>query len=91
MDVLQQLKDSPDAILIINQFNQHLEAETKKRQAFYDLIHEDCKAEFINGEIIMHSPVKRKHWLISSRVSKFLMNYVDDHNLGEIGVEKVMI
>ena len=91
MDVLQQLIDSPNAILIINQFNQHLKAETIKRQEFYDLIHEDCKAEFINGEIVMHSPVKRKHWLISSKVSFYLMAYVNEKGLGEIGVEKVMI
>ena len=33
-------------------------AEAKKRRYFYDVITEQQKAEFINGEIIVHSPVK---------------------------------
>lgn len=90
-DIFQQLKDRPDAALIVNKFQAYLNTEAAKRQAFYDLVHENIKAEFINGEIVLHSPVRRKHWQISSKVSKQLMNYVDDNNLGEVGVEKVMI
>ncbi|MCU0447441.1 MAG: Uma2 family endonuclease [Microscillaceae bacterium] len=90
-DVFQQLKASPDAVLIINQFQDYLKTEAQKRQEFYDLVHENIKAEFINGEIVLHSPVARKHWLISSRVSFQLMSYVNQHQLGEIGIEKVMI
>ncbi|NJL80946.1 MAG: hypothetical protein HC917_23025 [Richelia sp. SM2_1_7] len=54
-----------------------MKSEAQKRQEFYELIHEDIKAEFINGEIIFHSPVARKHWLINSRVSFQLMTYID--------------
>jgi Uma2 family endonuclease len=90
-DVFQQLKESPDAVLIIDKFQDYLKSETQKRQGFYELVHENIKAEFINGEVVLHSPVVRKHWLINSRVSKQLMNYVDHNNLGEIGYEKVMI
>jgi Uma2 family endonuclease len=73
-DLFQHLKESPDAVLIIDEFQKYLKTEAQKRQEFYDLVHEDIKAEFINGEIVLHSPVARKHWLINSRVSKQLMN-----------------
>lgn len=90
-DVLSYLKESPDAVLIVNQFQEYLKSETEKRKEFYDLIHENIKAEFINGEIVLHSPVRMKHLMVSSRVSKYLMNFVDDHDLGFVGIEKMMI
>lgn len=90
-DILQQLKNSPDAVLIINQFQDYLQSETAKRKAFYDLVHENLKAEFINGEIVLHSPVRMRHLVLSSRLSKQLMIYVDDNDLGFVGIEKMMI
>lgn len=53
--------------------------------------HEDSKAEFINEEIILHSPVKRKHWKVVNKLSAFLSIYVDQNKLGEVGSEKVLI
>lgn len=90
-DIFQQLKDSPDAVLIVNQFQTYLKTEKDKRQEFYDLVHENIKAEFINGEIILHSPVRMKHLVVSSNVSFELMSYVKNHNLGFVGIEKMMI
>lgn len=81
----------PDAALLIQELQQLLEAEKVKRQEYYALVHEDAKAEFINGEIIYHSPVKRRHWLVSAKLSARLITFVEKHDLGEIGVEKVMI
>jgi hypothetical protein len=37
-----------------------LDEEKRKRQEFYDWLTDDVKAEFINGEVILHSPVKRR-------------------------------
>jgi Uma2 family endonuclease len=90
-DLLHHLQESPDAVLAINYFQEYLKTETQKRQEFYDLVHENIKAEFIQGEIVLHSPVKMKHWKINSRVSTKLNNFVDNHDLGIVGSEKVMI
>lgn len=52
----------------------------------------DCRpAEFINGEIVMHSPVKRKHWKASTLLSRILGVFTSLNNLGEIAVEKALI
>lgn len=55
--LIAELRTSPDALLIIEQIQQAIREEESKRYEFYELVHEDHKAEFINGEIIFHSLV----------------------------------
>ena len=68
-----------------------LKNEQNSRQAFYDLVHENLKAEFINGEVIMHSPVMERHWRSCTKLSAYLTIFVAERNLGRVGTEKVMI
>jgi len=91
MDILEKLRKAPDAIKIWEVFQLELDAEKAKREEFYNLVHEDTKAEFINGEIIFHSPVKNRHWLVSSNIMGLIQPYVKTNKLGMIGSEKVMI
>jgi len=91
MDILEKLRKAPDAIKIWEFFQHELDAEKAKREEFYNLVHEDVKAEFINGEIIFHSPVKNRHWLVSSNIMRLIQPYVKTNKLGMIGSEKVMI
>lgn len=90
-ELLEALQAAPDVLLLIEKFRQSIAQEANKRNEFYGLIHEDHKAEFINGEIIFQSPVKKVHWLISTELARQLGNYVKEHKLGIVGVEKVMI
>jgi Uma2 family endonuclease len=66
-------------------------AEQKKRAYFYEIVTEYQKAEFIQGEIIVHSPVKLKHNAASLNLATLLKTYVQRHNLGHIGHEKLLI
>jgi Uma2 family endonuclease len=91
MDILEKLRKAPDAIKIWEAFQQELDAEKAKREEFYNLVHENEKAEFINGEIIFHSPVKNRHWLVSSSIIGLLQPFVRNNKLGMVGAEKVMI
>jgi Uma2 family endonuclease len=88
---IAELRQLPELAIILDRLEKEMREEAQKRNEFYELIHENVKAEFINGAIIYHSPVMRRHWKVSMKVSKFLATYVDDHDLGEVGVEKVMI
>lgn len=90
-ELLEELKQAPDVLLLLEEVKKSLERETQKRQEFYDLIHEEVKAEFINGKTIFHSPVKYRHLKVSARLSSQLISYVDEAKLGVIGVEKMMI
>jgi Uma2 family endonuclease len=86
-DVLQD----PELPAIVRDLTRRVQEEEKLREKYYALIHEDCKAEFINGEIIYQSPVRTGHWAVSMELSAQLHHFVKEHDLGMVGVEKVMI
>lgn len=89
--ILKELKQRPNLKSLVQELNQFIQEEEKLRQAFYNVITEEDKAEFINGEVIMHSPVKRVHGLSMVFLLKLLSTYVDEHDLGEVDAEKRMI
>lgn len=49
------------------------------------------KAEFINGEIVLHSPVKKRHFSVTDLLSSLLSFYVRINKLGRVATEKAMI
>ena len=65
--------------------------ETQRRQQFYRDISEDDKAEFINGKIVMHSPVKMGHLESSGELYMLMRLHVRKYKLGKIFTEKAMI
>lgn len=89
--LLEQLIASPKLPQYAQQLQAVLARETLKRQDFYNQISEDDKAEFINGEIILHSPVRLRHNAVGRRLLLLLGSYVQRHDLGFVGYEKIMI
>lgn len=49
------------------------------------------KAEFINGEVIVHSPVAYAHAVASGNLLTMLRAYVIEHRLGVVLVEKALV
>jgi Uma2 family endonuclease len=90
-DLVEKLSKELNAWQVWEGLGQKLEQERRKREEFYNLIHENVKAEFINGEIVMHSPVRNRHWTASMKISSELHRYVKDNALGVVSAEKVMI
>jgi len=82
--------ESPAAPALAAQLNKALEEEKTRRLQFYKEIDDDVKAEFINGEIIIHSPVKKEHTETVGFLYKILDTYVRLSQLGFVGYEKVM-
>jgi len=89
--LINDILSLPDAPIFVNTLNKKLEEERKRRTEFYKQISEKDKAEFINGEIVMHSPVKKEHNDVLILISRLIGAYVDKHHLGYVGVEKIMI
>ena len=87
----KQILNRPNALEQVRAMQAILEEEARKRHEFREWLDEDVKAEFINGEIVMHSPVKKRHWQASDFLSRLLSVYAGIHDLGQVGVEKVMI
>lgn len=88
--ILEQILQSPKLLL----YSQHIQAviseEQERRRRFYEEI-TDEKAEFINGEVIIHSPVRIEHNIAGKFLLKLLDTYVQINRLGFVGHEKMMI
>lgn len=88
---LEQLLRSPRLPDAVRRLQTVARAEAKKRRYFYDVVTEQQKAEFINGEIVVHSPVKYHHNQASLRLATLLDAYVRRRALGAVGHEKLLI
>ncbi len=88
---VEKILRQPNATLVAQELVNAIEAEHARRLAFYAWIDEHTKAEFINGQIVIHSPVKRRHWKVTDLFSSLLSVYTRIKQLGVVGTEKVMI
>jgi Uma2 family endonuclease len=90
-EILATLAKQPDAFQIMEEAQSFFEREREARRKFRDSLHEDVKAEFINGEIIIHPLTSYEHWNTSANLSTHLYHYVKQNDFGKVGVEKVMV
>ena len=81
----------PNAVLFVREVEAALKKEQAKRTHFYEAIDENKKMEFINGEIFFQSPVKLRHNVATLNVAKLLGTYTERHQLGFVGVEKILV
>ena len=88
---VEKILARPDAQILIDRVSHLLLSEKQKRDSFREWLDEDKKAEFINGEIIMHSPVKKKHWATSGNLTFLLEFFIRMNDLGKVAVEKALI
>ncbi len=89
--LLEQALKMPDAYVFIDRLQAALELEKAARQHFYEIVEENKKMEFINGEIIFHSPVKLWHNEATGFLYQMLDAYVRRKKLGHVGFEKLLI
>lgn len=85
------LLEAPDAKLAIERAQAILADESKRRRAFREWLCDDVKAEFINGEVIVHSPVKRRHLDATQNLLTLLRVFVHLHDLGAVDSEKALV
>lgn len=88
---VEQTLEMPNAVLFVRKVKAALEAEKEKRRHFYEIVEENKKMEFINGEIIFHSPVRLQHNRATKLLCGLLNTFVAKHQLGFVGIEKIMI
>ena len=88
---LTPLMSRPDLPQIAATINRVLNEERRKRETFRRELTPSVKAEFIGGEIVMHSPAKAKHLRATDKLVNLLSNYVSTRHLGEAFTEKALI
>jgi len=89
--ILSELLDEPDAHFLLQELEAILLDEHKKRILFRNDFRKQEKVEFINGEIVVHSPVKKRHNKASLLLAQLLNIYSAKHGSGFVGIEKIMI
>ena len=82
------LLDQPTLPEVVEMLTQRLAEEKQRRLKFYEEITPDMKAEFINGEVIMHSPALAKHTEARMRVTYLMYSYAGSRQLGRVHDEK---
>ncbi len=87
----ESILEMPNAFLLVDKVKSRLDDEQKRRRHFYKIVEENKKMEFINGEIIFHSPVKLQHNDATILLGMLLKAFVAKHNLGFVGIEKIMV
>jgi len=88
---IEELVEMPNAFIVIHRASEILENEKQKRLHFYAEVHENQKAEFINGSVVIHSPVRKWHNETTGALYKLCDTYSTVYDLGFVGIEKIMI
>ena len=88
---IAELERSPDLLDHLAHFEKLIRDEQRRREQFYHDLDEDTKAEFINGQVVMHSPVRRPHLRASFLAANLLGNFALQRGLGEVYSETCLI
>lgn len=88
---LEPILNSPLLPEYIEELKAAFRAEQELRRKFADELTEDGKTEFINGEVVVHSPVKQKHSMVSDHLFTLISLFVARHRLGQVRHEKVLV
>lgn len=89
--LLEQLTRSPKAAVYLEAVNRMLQVEAGARRRFRESLSGSEKAEFINGEVLMHSPANARHLLATGHLFSLLYHYTVKHQLGVVFSEKALI
>ena len=82
---LEAVRQSPRLPIYVRALTELLDRERVKRASFRATLTNQEKAEFIDGEIVMHSPAKLRHTLCRDLLQRLLSTYVDSRSLGWVG------
>ena len=80
--ILAPLLHSPLLPDYLAQLNHYWQEEKLKRKAFYDWLDEDTRAEFIEGEIVIHSPARQAHIATLDNLGEQIKAFVVVRKLG---------
>ncbi len=77
----------PDIAAVLNE---RLRDEATRRERFYEEMSDAQKVEFIDGEVVMHSPARNRHLTAKLNLTRLISTFVDQHGLGVVRDEKCL-
>jgi len=88
--LIEPLKHSPRLPEAMNLLQRQMEDENQRRRDFYQEMTPEQKIEFIDGEVILHSPARSRHLDVTKFVLKLVDTHVSIRKLGTVKVEKCL-
>lgn len=88
--LIEPLRHSPRLPEAVALLQRQMEEEHQQREQFYRDMTPEQKIEFIDGEVVLHSPARNRHLDVTKFVLKLLDTYVSIHELGTVKVEKCL-
>ena len=89
-NLLEPIRHSPRLPEVVSELQRQIEAESKRRLEFYENMTPEEKVEFIDGEVILHSPARNRHLDTTKYILKLLDSFVSLHQLGTVKSEKCL-
>ncbi|MBX7045145.1 MAG: Uma2 family endonuclease [Ignavibacteria bacterium] len=89
--IIKEILNSPKFNFYLEELNQAAKEESGKRKEFYKLVSVKDRWEFINGEIIKHSPVRNYHSIASDNLFMLINAFAKKNDLGEAKHTDVMV
>ncbi len=88
--LIAPLRHSPQLREAVDVLQEIIRTESERRGKFYEEMTPDQKIEFIDGEVVLHSPAKFKHLDVTMNALSLLRTYVQLHQLGKVLCEKCL-
>ncbi len=89
-ELIAPLRSSPFLPEICSELGAILAAEEQRRMKFYEEMTPEMKVEFIEGQVILHSPARNRHLDVTNNIATLLSIFVKTRELGQIKVEKCL-
>jgi Uma2 family endonuclease len=90
-ELLAPIQSSPFLPEVVDRLSSMLAAERQRRNKFYEEMTPEMKVEFIDGEVILHSPARNQHLDVTYNVATLVGSYVRLKNLSEVKIEKCLV
>lgn len=90
-ELLAPIQSSPFLPEVVDRLSSMLAAERQRRNKFYEEMTPEMKVEFIDGEVVLHSPARNQHLDVTYNVATLVGSYVRLKNLGEVKIEKCLV
>jgi Uma2 family endonuclease len=91
VDYVEKIMASPNAPQQLDALYAAMQNEKERRHDFREWITPAIKAEFINGQVVLHSPVKKRHFSVTDLLSRLVSIYGSIKKLGRVATEKALI
>ncbi len=88
--IVEELMRRPDLPSVMNELEEAIADEARRRAEYVEWLDEHKRAEFIQGEVVHHSPERWGHGLIEDNLKDRLKAFVKQRNLGAVAGKKLV-